>query len=336
MSFWDQLGKFEKLLTIGVCLLTLGTACYKAFSYVVGGGYKKVAIEQTESTTFTGSVMDFQSSSPIGAAAVTIYEDQKTPQTLYTDSSGNFHIAVKTGTATLRLRIAAAGYETFTVDAKVDRIGPEEVRLRKLKSGVVKPARSLPSGSKEQSARAKKSAENIPVEEKQTSKPQEQSPIAPQPASQTFTQQCSTGPCVGQVFGDLNIGGGQIQRRISSSAATAAIATLIDITPKGTVRIDANGSGRDIEPLVSQLIQVFSAGGWRAFRGIHMMGYSRIDDFGADGGEGIHCSGQQSVTSTKIANALRLTGFGCDRSYDPQNTDRLKADFYVMVGNQSP
>lgn len=104
---------------------------------------------------YTGRVTNTETHKSIHNAKVTIEQDQKVPQVLYTDSDGIFHLKLPTSTKSVRIRVEAIDYEVFNRNISLSRTGIEDIRLTP-----IKPSQNLIQPPKEPLHRPQKQSED--------------------------------------------------------------------------------------------------------------------------------------------------------------------------------
>jgi len=84
--------------------------------------------------SYVGVVRNLEDHKAIRGATIMIFEDQKAPETLFSDVNGAFLATLSRKTQSMKLWVIEDGYETYRLEAKPDRTGPQEIELQPLPS----------------------------------------------------------------------------------------------------------------------------------------------------------------------------------------------------------
>lgn len=314
MSSWDRLGKLEKLLSIVVALIAIAGASMTGLRHV---DKPKSASAQT-TFVFSGIVRDLNTGKAIERAQLVVGEGQDNPQVVTTDSSGSFRVQIQAETKLLSLQVSANGYKPASRNANPHRTGPEIIDLEPLPShaGSQPPKKHRPKTQSDSTV-----ATTLPPSKPLT----------------TINQQCSNGPCIGQLNGNLNVGPSEPPDRvISQTDGDRAVETLKKGPHPAKIRIDTVGNTSEMQRLEGQLAGIFAAGGWTIQPGIYSGTLSETYSNGAmtrsSHGEGAECSEASTASARIAAAAVRAAGVICPPILDPQETIRFAADWYIRVG----
>ncbi len=255
-------------------------------------------------TTFNyvGTVVDASTNKTLSNVTVTIYEDNKDPQSDTTGSKGVWSVHLDNNATTVSIRATASGYLDYTDKVNPHRIGPELIRM--------KPE----SHSAHRSAKPNTSSH--PIEGR--------SPV--------FSQTCSgQSSCFGQVFGNVNVTPGIPKRQLDPDAEQKAYDYLRGNFSHGRMRVELVGTTRETQQFASQLVYFFSFAGWTTFYGINTLNYYDFFNPLSPRGEGIHCNGTGDLAET-ARQALALLGFPCNGTFVPTPITSGESDFAIMVG----
>lgn len=107
--------------------ITAGTSVVVALLYILSSHLwvGKHAV------TFTGEVHD-DAGVPVPGARVSVTQDEATPEVVYSDDGGAFHVKLRPDVSAVHVTVLAKGFVPLTRDAQPERSGPEELVLERM------------------------------------------------------------------------------------------------------------------------------------------------------------------------------------------------------------